>query len=127
MFNWGAAAQAHYSLLTYLEREEVAQRYRFDLWGDFSSYTRLNINLIAVRGSDILDAYPFGTSDDEFYLTVTRPRELGRSVVVDGGGVAAHFAFHAQYSAHKGRGITWTDAVNRYRGYAEESVCHLVQ
>jgi hypothetical protein len=127
MHNWAAAAQAHYSFLTHLERQEVAQRYRFDLWGDFSAYTRLNINLIAIRGRDILDVYPFPGSDDEWYLTVTRPRELRRIVVVDGGGVAVHFAFHSQYTAHNWRGVTWTDALSRYHGYAEEFVCHLAQ
>ena len=120
LHNWAAAAQTHYSFLSHLERNETL-KYHFDVW-DYA-YARLSINFLAVRGRDILDAFPFPTADDEDFLTTMRPKELGRHVVVDGAGVAVHFAFNPQYSAHEHRGVAWTDALGRYRRYAEENVC----
>ena len=87
------------------------------------AYERLSINFLAIRGCDIMDVFPFPQADDEEYLTKIRPKEVGRHVVVDGGALAAHFAFRSQRTAHGGRGLDWTDLLERYRDYAEEMVC----
>ena len=76
-------------------------------------------------GKDIIDVFPFPRQDDEDYLTIIRPREFRRHVVVDGTRLVVHFAFKAQYIAHKGKGVTWTDALKRYRVYAKEMICLL--
>ncbi|ETR98228.1 hypothetical protein M419DRAFT_51868, partial [Trichoderma reesei RUT C-30] len=115
--NWAAAAQAHYSLLHHLETSNTSQ-YRFGIW-DFM-YERCSINFIAIRGRDILDAFPFPIGDDEEFLTRVRPKELGRRVVVDGAGLVAHFAFTEQRTANNGAALMWTDLLARYRAYAEE-------
>ncbi|KUJ12913.1 uncharacterized protein LY89DRAFT_699490 [Mollisia scopiformis] len=96
--NWAAAAQSHYSFLHHLEKGDT-WRYEFDTW-DYS-YTRLSINFFAIRGKDIMDAFPFPFSDDEAFLTEIRLAEL------------------------KGmwHGLTDTDLMSRYKAYADEMVC----
>lgn len=123
LHNWAAAAQIHYSFLDHLEQGDT-WRYKFTTF-DFA-YQRLSINLFALRGRDIIDVFPFPgndgkefSGDDEHYLTVTRPTELKRHVVVDGAGLAAHFAFRRQYTAHGDRGVGWTDLLERYQLYAD--------
>ena len=117
--NWAAAAQAHYSFLHHLENGD-SSRYRFNTW-DFKN-ERCSINFLAIRGRDILDAFPFPIGDDEKFLTRVRPKELGRLVIVDGTSLASHFAFTEQRTAHEGRALMWTDLLERYRAYAEELV-----
>lgn len=123
LFNWASTAQIHYSFLEHLEHGDTSI-YKFDKW-DFA-YKRLSINFIAFRGRDIIEAFPVMPPDDEEFLTVSRPKFLGRRVIVDGSGLAVHFAFGPQYRAHGWKGLTWTDLIDRYRGYAEETVCPLV-
>jgi hypothetical protein len=118
--NWAASAQTHYSFLQHLEQNKTS-KYKFDIW-DYA-YERLSINFLVLRGKDVLDVFPFPEKDDELYLTTIRPKELGRHVVVDGTGIATHFAFRTQRDAHGGKGLAWTDALSRYRAYAQEKVC----
>jgi hypothetical protein len=73
--DWSIAAQTHYSFLQHLE-ESALWRYKFNMW-DYQYY-RLSVNFIGFWGDDIVDAFPFPGRDDEEYLTVTRPKELGR-------------------------------------------------
>lgn len=118
--NWALAAQVHYSFLQHLEQNDT-HRYKFDVW-DYA-YDRLSINFIAIRGRDVMDCFPFPQHDDEDYLTVKRPKELGRRVVMDGTGIAVHYAFGPQYKAHDRHGLADTDLLLRYKAYAEEMVC----
>ena len=118
--NWAAGAQIHYSFLQHLEEGDI-WKYHFD-HRDYE-YERVSINFFAVRGKDIMDGYPFPHGDDESYLTLQRPAELKRHVIVDGAGTAAHFSFGPQYKAHDQRGMGWTDVLGRYKAYAEEHVC----
>jgi hypothetical protein len=118
--NWAASAQTHYSFLQHVE-ENKTSKYKFDMW-DYG-YERLSINFFVLRGKDVLDVFPFPEKDDELYLTTIRPKELRRHVVVDGTGIATHFAFRTQRDAHGGKGVAWTDALDRYRAYAQEKVC----
>lgn len=120
LLNWAAAAQTHASFLSHLEKNETAL-YHFSIWD--VAYARLSINFLAIRGRDVMDVFPFPKPDDEDYLTRVRPREVGRHVVVDGGALAAHFAFRSQRIAHEGRALGWTDLLGRYGDYAEEMVC----
>lgn len=87
------------------------------------AYARLSINFLAIRGRDVMDVFPFPKMDDEDYLTRVRPKEVGRHVVVDGGALAAHFAFRSQRIANDGRALDWTDLLGRYGDYAEEMAC----
>jgi hypothetical protein len=50
--------------------------YKFNLW-DYH-YSRISINFIGFWGDDLVDVFPFPLQDDEQYLTVVRPQELGR-------------------------------------------------
>jgi hypothetical protein len=117
--SWAAAAQLHYSFLEHLERDEL-YKYQADYW-DYH-YRRISINFLAIRGQDIVDAFPL-PAEDEVFLTMDRPKELGRHVWVDGSGTAAHFAFVSQRYPHEDRGIAQTDLLSRYKAYADEMVC----
>ncbi|KAJ2906723.1 uncharacterized protein MKZ38_000459 [Zalerion maritima] len=118
--SWAIAAQTHYSFFQHLEQGDTHQ-YKFNTW-DYH-YHRLSINFLGIRGRDVAECYPFPVGDDEAYLTLRRPREIGRHLVVDGGGLVAHYAFGPQYHAHGGKGILWTDILDRYQAYADEMVC----
>ncbi|PKS10099.1 hypothetical protein jhhlp_001849 [Lomentospora prolificans] len=120
LLNWAAAAQTHSSFLSRLEKNQT-DMYRFNIW-DYA-YERLSINFLAIRGSDIMETFPFPQSDDEDYLTCVRPKELRRHVVVDGTALAVHFAFRSQRTAHEGRSLGWTNLLDRYKDYAENLVC----
>ncbi|KAL8766846.1 MAG: hypothetical protein Q9209_006504 [Squamulea sp. 1 TL-2023] len=117
--NWAIAAQQHYSFLQNLERNEL-WRYgtsnHSKIWN--MQGTRIQINLIAIWGDDIVDNFPV-PADDERYLTVDLPKKLGRAAVVDMGAVAVHFAFR-----HQRRGMERTDLLGRYKALADE-VCGL--
>lgn len=120
--NWAATAQTHYSFLEHLETGDM-WRYKFDVW-DYN-FQRISINFYAIRGRDIMQVFPFpgGAYDDEGYLTQVRPREVRRHAVVDGRGLAVHFAFQPQRRVHDGHAVTDTDALERYRAFADEMVC----
>lgn len=118
--NWAASAQTHYSFLQHLEDGDTG-RYHFDIW-DYN-YERLSINFLAIRGRDIAANFPFPHDDDEWWLTVGHPKELGQHVIVAGEGIAAHFSFGPQRDAHDSRGLAWTDVLGRYLLYAQENVC----
>ena len=136
--NWAVAAQEHYSFLEHLEKGDVDQ-YHFGTW-DYQ-YERLSINMIAVWGDDIVNNRPV-PNDDEKWLTVQLPKKLGRrksspmfnfllskkpsltqtpDAVIDGKAVASHYAFRSQ--TRYGKGLEWTDVLDRYRAYADENVC----
>ena len=72
--NWAVAAQEHYSFLHNLEFSNL-DVYKFGLW-DMQG-VRLQINMIAIWGDDVVENMPFG-NDDEKFLTVELPRRLGR-------------------------------------------------
>lgn len=76
--------------------------------------TRIQINLIAVWGDDIVDSFPV-PPDDERYFTVDLPAKLGRAAVVDLNAVAVHFAFR-----HQRKGMERTDLLARYKSLANE-------
>ena len=120
-FSWAVAAQQHYSFLSHLENDQL-HRYKFDLWN--YHYDRLSINFIAFRGEDVLNNMPIVGGDEE-WLTMTMPRKLRRSAVLDGSSMAVHFGFTPQVSDHDGNGLTSTDLIHRYRNYAREYVCGL--
>jgi hypothetical protein len=44
-------------------------------------------------------------------------------VIVDGHGLAVHFAFGPQRRAHDSNSLSQTDLLSRYRAYAQEMVC----
>ncbi|KAL8715664.1 MAG: hypothetical protein Q9225_006331 [Loekoesia sp. 1 TL-2023] len=114
--NWAVAAQEHYSFLQNLERDELR---RYGLGGSEGRIwdmqgTRIQINLIAVWGDDVVDNLPV-PPDDERYLTVELPGRLGRRAVVDLDAIAVHYAFR-----HQRKGLETTDLLARYKALAEE-------
>ncbi|KAL8846006.1 MAG: hypothetical protein Q9221_008868 [Calogaya cf. arnoldii] len=120
--NWAIAAQQHYSFLQNLERGQL-WRYKMSNTGDESKPhsnlwhmqgTRIQINLIAVWGDDVVDNLPV-PPDDERYFTVDLPKKLGRAAVVDLNAIAVHFAFR-----HQRKGMERTDLLGRYKNLADE-------
>ncbi|KAI4106693.1 MAG: hypothetical protein LQ339_002884 [Xanthoria mediterranea] len=120
--NWAIAAQEHYSFLQNFERGQL-WRYGMSKIDDGSKDdsklwhmqgTRIQINLIAVWGDDVVDNFPV-PSDDEGYFTVDLPAKVGRAAVVDFNAVAVHFAFRRQR-----KGMERTDLLARYKSLADE-------
>ncbi|KAI4226058.1 MAG: hypothetical protein L6R36_003462 [Xanthoria steineri] len=120
--NWAIAAQEHYSFLQNFERGQL-WRYGMSKIDDESKDdsklwhmqgTRIQINLIAVWGDDVVDNFPV-PSDDEGYFTVDLPAKVGRAAVVDFNAVAVHFAFR-----HQTKGMERTDLLARYKSLADE-------
>ncbi|KAL8858756.1 MAG: hypothetical protein Q9178_004673 [Gyalolechia marmorata] len=129
LHNWAIAAQQHYSFLQNLERQELWRYGMSTKQNDLDSNknknndnrsvwhmqgTRIQINLIAIWGDDILDNLPVH-ADDERYLTMDLPAKLGRAAVVDMDAIAVHFAFR-----HQRKGMERTDLLARYKSLAVE-------
>ena len=114
--SWAIAAQEHYSFLENLQNDPSLSMYKFGLnW--MTDYRRLSINFMTVLADDVLDNLPVEGVDEE-WLTVDLPKKLGRHVVVNSEGLAAHFSFGTQ-----NHGLEWTDLLERYHGYALENAC----
>ena len=123
--HWQLGAQQHYSFLSHLEALETdplaLSVYHF---GDVRTslfntrFAHMNINLMAVWASDILDNFPFSVAeDDEAHFTITLPQELKKQVYVQTRAIAAHHSFGPQGEMYQ------TDVLGRYRAYANEHVC----
>ncbi|KAL8643568.1 MAG: hypothetical protein Q9226_008276, partial [Calogaya cf. arnoldii] len=122
LHNWAIAAQQHYSFLQNLERGQLwryglsksqdVSKSRNNLW--HMQGTRIQINLIAIWGDDVVDNLPV-PPDDERYFTVDLPKKLGRAAVVDLNAIAVHFAFR-----HQRKGMERTDLLGRYKNLADE-------
>ncbi|MCJ1369199.1 hypothetical protein MMC20_000408 [Loxospora ochrophaea] len=117
--NWAIGAQQHYSFLENLEKGEL-WRYKFDTW-DFL-YDRFSINLFAISGDDIVAMGPLPEDDEEF-LTQIFAKKTGRHAIMDGHSVGVHFSFGPMRGKKGEKGIERTDLLDRYRAYAEESIC----
>jgi len=82
--SWSLGAQAHYSLLDNIERDQLSV-YHYGsgkdpkhegIWN--MAYERMNINFMAIWGKDVLDNLPCETFDDELALSVQVPIKLRR-------------------------------------------------
>ena len=82
--SWAIGAQVHYSLLENIENNALSRYFygaglddtREGIWN--MVYERMNINVMAIWGKDVLDNLPFQESDDEQELSVTIPLKLRR-------------------------------------------------
>lgn len=72
------------------------------------NYTRVSINCIAWRGEDLANVDVLG--DEEQFLSVERPKALGRPNVVFGNFVVVHYSFYTQRDH-----LDATDVLARYR------------
>lgn len=123
LHSWAIAAQHHYSFLENLYNKDL-HLYKFaaDAKPWMTDYDRLSINFIAINSTEILSHLPIPADVvDEEWLTVTLPRSIGKSVVVDTQALAVHLSFFFQGE------VTSTDLLGRYLDYAEENVCRKVE
>ena len=82
--SWSLGAQAHYSFLENLEKDQLHLYYYGHgidpawegIWN--MMYFRMNINFMAIWGKDVLDNLPFQTFDDEKELSMTITKKLRR-------------------------------------------------
>ncbi|KAL8966110.1 MAG: hypothetical protein Q9197_006168 [Variospora fuerteventurae] len=98
------------------KREEKGRRRRRRTTWDMHGQ-RIQINMIAIWGDDVVDNAPV-PDDDEAFLGVELVARLGRRAVVDLNAIAVHFAFR-----HQRVGMERTDLLARYKALAEERVC----
>ena len=118
---WQLAAQLHYSFLQNLENEEL-DRYQFDTWN--LMYQRMGINMFAISGDDIVKIGEM-PADDEKFLTTEYPKTIGRPFVIDGRGLAVHYAHEwMNKKSDTDLRLEGTDILQRYRLYASQNVCH---
>lgn len=116
--SWKIATQVHYSFLENLENDQL-HLYKFNHTWDLHG-GRQRINFIALSGDDIVrhlsGDWPDGLVDEDMLLFHLPPL-LGRSILVEGSALAAHFSFQHQKEISSG------DLLDRYHSYAEENVC----
>jgi hypothetical protein len=99
----GFAVAVHDAFVTDLRRGEGG-RWKFDRWVLLDN-ERVSINCIAWHGADF-DAFGGRVgADEEEWLSVQKPRELGKTNVVWGGAVCVHFAFFTQRGHMQNTGI----------------------
>lgn len=82
--SWAISAQAQYSLLENIENNQLSLYHygpgiddtREGIWN--MAYDRMNINVMAIWGKDIVDNLPFQDTDDEQELSVNIPMKRRR-------------------------------------------------
>ena len=82
--SWAIGAQVQYSLLENIEKNQLSKYYygsglddtREGIWN--MAYERMNINVMAIWGRDVLENLPFQDMDDEQELSVNLPLKLRR-------------------------------------------------
>lgn len=80
-------------------------------------YERVSINCISWLGSTFAAFKGAVGQDEEQWLSVVKPRELGAHNVIFGGAIVAHFAFYTQR-----RHMDDTDILDQYRALTQESL-----
>jgi hypothetical protein len=111
------AAAAHRQFLGAV-RDQAIGRYRFGLW-PLPLGARCSLNCCAWLGSDFaaFDGVIDG-EDDEQWLSVQKPRQLGRTSCMLGTALVAHFAYFPQrYYLER-----WTTLLEEYRELSGDQV-----
>lgn len=87
------AEELHNFFLTILKRKELEKLYIHDVP---IALNRFSINCISWFGEDFkkFNGKVFG--DEEEYLTVIKPQELGKTNLIIGNAIISHFAFYTQ-------------------------------
>jgi len=134
---WAIAAQEHYSFFENLERNQLDKYWCGNKEGIWNlQYQRHNLNFVAIWGSSVAKMLP--GRQDETDLFVTIPRALKKreiscrfgllndancfivAAVIDSHAIVSHFSFWPQQ-----RDLLKTDLLDRYKAYADETVCGL--
>ena len=87
----------------------LLEQWKFPNWKLFE-YERMSINAIAWLGEDFA---AFGGDvglDEEYWLSVIKPRSIGRPNIIYGNKLCAHYAFFTQR-----QGLDKTDVLDQYR------------
>ncbi|GJN78823.1 hypothetical protein PLIIFM63780_002332 [Purpureocillium lilacinum] len=112
--SWAIAAQMHYSLLENIERNRL-DVYKFGTW-DMHGH-RIRINFMCFYADDILDTdvenWPKNRGDEDM-VVLDLPKQLNRSVTIEGRALGAHFQYSDQGD------LVDTDLLKRYKGLADE-------
>ena len=107
----GFAESMHRALLSKVvsTQQTMLEPWKFPNWNLFE-YERMSINAIAWLGEDFA---AFGGDvglDEEYWLSVVKPRAIGRPNMIYGGKLCAHYAFFTQR-----QGLDQTDILDQYR------------
>lgn len=77
---------------------EDIDKYFFDCW-ELDAYQRFQINCVCWWGQDV-NGVMGGEKDEEAWMTMRRPKELGRTNAICGTSLVSHFAFYKQRKPH---------------------------
>ena len=104
--NGSFAELLHRSFLDAVEAGSDLAGWRFPAWTLYH-YERVSINCIAWLGDDFAQFGGIVGSDEEQWLSVEKPQELGRPNVIAGGvgHMCAHFAFYPQRAVMDASGL----------------------
>ncbi|PWI64411.1 hypothetical protein PCL_10479 [Purpureocillium lilacinum] len=115
--SWAIAAQMHYSLLENIEDNKL-DTYKIGTW-DMHGH-RIRINFMCFYSDDILDTdvenWPKNRGDEDM-VVLDLPKQLNRSVTIEGGALGAHFQYSDQGD------LADTDLLKRYKRLADERAC----
>jgi hypothetical protein len=102
------AERIHRIFLDALKDDQIA---RFKFPSRLIALSRMSINCISWLGSEFAKfGGILGSPDEEEWLSVIRPTQLGRVNAIYGGSIMAHFAFYTQRDH-----LDKTDILERYR------------
>lgn len=112
------AAAAHKQFIAAVRSDEIAD-YMFGVWS-LRLGERCSINCCSWLGSDfaLFDGV-IDSTDDEHWLSVKKPLQLGRTSCVLGTALAAHFAYRPQRYYLE----NWTSLLLEYRNLASQVTC----
>lgn len=79
---------------TFMEKYEsgTLKDYEFPLWR-MNNYDSFSICCFAYFGTDL---QPIDTTDEELWISETRPRATGRPNLIDGKALVVHYGYHTQ-------------------------------
>lgn len=103
---WGSgevAVDVHRQFLDHIRCDDL-DRYMFPRWYLWEA-DRVSINCFAYFGSDFGEFGGVVPVDEEVWLGVTKPRELGRSTMIAGGALVGHYAYYTQRPVVEESGI----------------------
>lgn len=115
--DWTVSAQQHYSFLDHLESDTLS-RYKFPMWVNPTEPVSSSFGCFWGKDAEALGEIFGHKSSEELSRSWIAADGSRPNVTIDGKGLVSHYS--AQLGAD---GLDATDLLERYRAYAQETVC----
>jgi hypothetical protein len=111
---WKRPAFAHYVHMEFLKQLKAGNvdAFRFPRW-ILQDFERVSINVISWLGSEFRKFGGKVDRNEEPWLTVDKPKSIGKRICIYGEGLFSHYAFYSQRPE-----LDWTDILQRYAAIA---------